>query len=181
MSRFAMVINAKLCVDCKACVVACTAENGVPVGKHRNWVESELKGTYPELSMRFEPGQCMHCDDPPCVRVCPTDASYITGMGGIVAVDPDKCIGCRYCMQACPYDARYFDEDRGVVDKCTFCYHRLAEGLEPACVETCPTRARVFGDLDDPDSEVSRLLRTRTTERKRPEAGTGPNLYYIID
>jgi Fe-S-cluster-containing dehydrogenase component len=181
MSRFAMVIDPRLCIDCKACMVACTAENGVPLGKHRNWVQSRLEGRYPELSMRIEPGQCMHCDDPPCVQVCPTGASYIGRMGGVVRIDAERCIGCRYCMQACPYDARYYDEERGVVDKCTFCAHRVAAGRQPACVETCPTKARVFGDLDDPDSEASRLLRTHAAERKKPEAGTGPNLYYILD
>jgi tetrathionate reductase subunit B len=180
MSRYAMVIDPKRCIDCKACMVACTAENRVPVGQHRNWVRSELSGRFPELSLRIEPGQCMHCDNPPCVRVCPTGASYISRFDGIVKIDPDSCIGCRYCMQACPYDARSFDEQRGIVDKCTFCAHRVAAGLQPACVETCPTKTRVFGDLEDPDSEVSRLLRTHAVEQKKTEAGTGPNLYYIV-
>ena len=181
MSRFAMVLDPARCVDCKACMVACTAENDVKIGLHRNWVKSELKGSFPELSMQIVPGRCMHCDDPPCVRVCPTGASYINDVGGIIEVDNDKCIGCRYCMLACPYDARYFDEDAGVVDKCTFCSHRLAVGKEPACVETCPTKVRVFGDLDDPDSEVSHLMRTRNTEKKLAHAGTSPNLNYITD
>ena len=181
MSRYAMVLEPALCIDCKACMVACTAENDVPLGDHRNWVSSELKGSYPELSLHIEPGQCMHCDDPPCVRVCPTGASFISDHGGIVKVDADKCIGCRYCVLACPYGARFPNEELGIVDKCTFCDHRLAAGREPACVETCPTDVRVFGDLDDPDSEVSRLLRTRVTVVKKKEAGTRPNLYYITD
>ena len=181
MSRYAMVVDPSLCVDCKACMVACTVENGVPLGKHRNWVEAGVQGSYPELTMRIEPGQCMHCDDPPCVRVCPTGASYISDQGGIVKVDPKKCIGCRYCVQACPYGARFPNEELGIVDKCTFCDHRVVAGQEPACVETCPTKVRVFGDLEDPDSEVSRLLRTRPTELKKEQAGTRPNVFYVID
>jgi tetrathionate reductase subunit B len=181
MSRYAMVLDPARCVDCKACMVACTAENDVEVGYHRNWVRAAVKGSFPELSMHIEPGQCMHCDDPPCVRSCPTGASYINEAGGIIGVDEKKCIGCRYCMLACPYDARYFDEESGIVGKCTFCDHRLALGQEPACVETCPTKVRVFGDLDDPDSEVSRLMRTRNTEKRLAHAGTAPNLNYIID
>jgi tetrathionate reductase subunit B len=181
MSRSAMVIDPRLCIGCQACMVACTAENGVPLGEHRNWVRSELRGSYPELSLHIEPGQCMQCTDPPCVRVCPTGASFIGRLDGIVKIDPDTCIGCRYCMQACPYGARFFDEEAGVVDKCDFCVRRLAEGREPACVQTCPTKVRVFGDLDDPDSEVSRLLRKHTTETRKTQAGTHPNLYYIVD
>ena len=181
MKRYGMVIDADRCVDCKACMVACTAENDVPLGKHRNWVTSTLRGTYPELSMTVEPEQCHHCDDPPCVRVCPTGASYVTDSGGIVWVNKDACIGCRYSMQACPYGARSYSEETGVVDKCTFCVHRIPTGQEPACVETCPTRVRVFGDLDDPESEASRLLRTHASARKKEQAGTGPNLNYVVD
>ena len=180
MTRYAMVVDSKRCVDCRACMVACTAENHVPTGKHRNWVDVEEGGVFPELHLRIEPGQCMHCDDPPCVRVCPTGASRVTDIG-LVIVDHADCIGCRYCMMACPYGARYFDEEKGVVDKCTFCIHRVVAGREPACVETCPTNVRTFGDLDDPESEVSQLLRTRPTEQKKREAGTGPNLYYLVD
>lgn len=180
MSRYAMVLDPSLCIDCRACKVACTVENDVPLGLHRNWVAQREQGSYPELAMRFEPGNCMHCDDPPCVRVCPTGASYVREADGIVSVDPDLCIGCRYCVQACPYGARFPNPATGIVDKCDFCEHRLAAGAEPACVETCPTKVRVFGDLDDPESEVSRLLRTETTEVKKEQAGTRPNLYYVI-
>ncbi len=182
MTRYAMVINPSDCIDCKACMLACTAENSVPLGKHRNRVDSKCHGKFPELTMHIEPGQCMHCDNPPCVRVCPTGASYINkGAGGIVSVNPDMCIGCRYCMMACPYDARYYDEETGVVDKCTFCLHRVVQGREPACVETCPTKVRVFGDIDNPNSEASRKLRNHPTVRRKAEAGTHPNLYYIVD
>jgi len=181
MTRYAMVVDPGLCMDCKACMVACTAENDVPLGKHRNWVDTQQKGSFPQLTMRIEPGQCMHCDDPPCVRVCPTGASFVAdSLGGIVMVNPNACIGCRYCMLACPYDARFFDEQAGIVGKCTFCYHRIAEGRDPACVDTCPTQVRVFGDLDDPNSEVSVLMRKNTVEQKKYQAGTGPNLYYVV-
>ena len=181
MARYAMVIDPDRCVDCKACMVACTSENAVPVGQHRNWVDSTTGGTFPELRMRIEPEQCHHCDDPPCVQVCPTGASRVSETGGIVIIEKSDCIGCRYCMQACPYDARSYNEELGVVDKCTFCSHRILTGRDPACVETCPTNTRVFGDIDDPDSEAARLLRTRTTMRKKEEAGSGPNLYYLVD
>lgn len=180
MARYGMVIEAARCIDCRACMVACTAENRVPLGKHRNWVDTVERGRFPELSLRIEPEQCHHCDNPPCVRSCPTGASYVSKPGGIVLVDPNKCIGCRYCMQACPYDARYFDEEEGIVGKCTFCIQRIAIGKQPACVETCPTKVRTFGDFDDPESEVSRLMRTNTTEQKKRQAGTGPNLRYIV-
>ncbi len=180
MARYAMVIDPSRCVDCKACMVACTAENNVVLGKHRNRVDRITRGSYPELSMSIEPTQCMHCDNPPCVRVCPTGASEISTAGGIVMVNKAKCIGCRYCMLACPYDARYYDEERGVVGKCTFCVHRLAAGMEPACVETCPTKVRVFGDINLPISAAARLLRRRATAKKKVEAGTGPNLNYVI-
>lgn len=180
MPRYGMVIEPQRCIDCRACMVACTAENDVPLGKHRNWVETLQLGRYPEIKLRIEPEQCHHCDNPPCVRSCPTGASFVMENSGIVLVASDKCIGCRYCMQACPYDARYFDEQDGTVGKCTFCVHRIAQGQEPACVATCPTKVRTFGDFDDESSEVSRLLRTQITEQKKRQAGTGPNLRYVV-
>jgi tetrathionate reductase subunit B len=174
-----MVIELQRCIDCKACMIACSLENQVPVGKHRNWVENAgPTGTFPVLGLRFEPGNCMHCDNPPCERVCPTGATHQRA-DGIVLVDEDKCIGCRYCMEACPYDARYFDPMRGVVDKCTFCVHRVDAGQPPACVETCVGGARHFGDLNDPNSEVSQLLAKHDHTVKYEEAGTGPRVYYI--
>jgi len=182
MVRYAMVIDSEKCLNCKACLVACTAENKVPLGQHRNNLTETLIGTYPEISMKIEPGQCHHCDNAPCVRVCPTGASFINEHGGgFVMIDKEKCIGCRYCMLACPYDARSYNEETGVVDKCTFCFHRLAEGVEPACVETCPTKVRVFGDINESTSDAAKLMRQHSTEQKKLEAGTGPNLYYIID
>jgi len=179
--HYVFVIEPSRCLDCEACMVACSVENRVPIGKHRNWVGRRgPTGHFPALGLYFEPGNCMHCDNPPCERVCPTGATY-RREDGIVLINQDICIGCRYCIQACPYDARYFDEEKGVVDKCTFCVHRLDAGQPPACVETCIGRARHFGDLNDPDSEVSRLLATHRYEVVYPEAGSGPNIYYIIE
>ncbi len=179
--RFGMLIDADKCFNCKACMVACQAENDVPLGKHRNWIkENGVRGTYPNLGLDFEPAQCMHCENAPCEKVCPTGATFINP-DGIVLIDYEKCIGCRYCMMACPYDARYVDEERGVVDKCTFCIQRIYGGRDPACVETCPAKARIFGDLNDPDSEISRMIATHKTGVKYPEAGTKPKIFYLID
>jgi tetrathionate reductase subunit B len=175
--RYAMVIDDAACLDCEACMVACKAENAVPPGHSRNWVRQAERGRYPVVSVQMEPGQCMQCDNPPCVRVCPTGASFVDS-GGIVLVNARDCIGCRYCIQACPYGARYFDEQSGTVDKCTFCRHRVDEGLEPACVTTCPTRARVFGDTADPLSAVSMALARARVEVRKEQAGTEPKVYY---
>ncbi len=176
--RWGFVIEVKRCIDCKACVIACEVENAVPLGKHRNWIgRIGPTGIFPVLGLKFEPGNCMHCENPPCERVCPTGATY-QREDGIVLVDYDKCIGCRYCMQACPYDARYLHPD-GYVDKCTFCVHRLDVGQPPACVETCVGGARHFGDLNDPNSEVSKLLATHDHYVAYEEAGTQPKVFYI--
>ena len=177
--RYALVIDSRKCLNCKACVVACKAENKVPVGHFRNRINEERKGEYPTLSINFEPEQCHHCDEPSCVRVCPTGASW-QRKDGIVLVNYDECIGCRYCMIACPYDARYFNEEEGVVDKCTFCVQRVDKGELPACVETCPSKVRVFGDLEDPKSRIRELLATRRYKVKEPQTGNGPQLYYLL-
>jgi tetrathionate reductase subunit B len=178
MSRYGMAIDTRRCLDCEACVVACKAENEVPTGHSRNWVREQETGTYPAVGVRIAPGQCMQCDDPPCVRLCPTGASFISPEG-VVLVTADDCIGCRYCTTACPYDARYFDEASGTVDKCTFCSHRVASGLEPACVLTCPAKARTFGDLDDPASAVARTIAARNGQPEQPGAGTRPKIFYL--
>jgi len=177
--RYALVLDSRKCINCKACVVACKAENGVPVGKFRNWIGEEKRGKWPNLMAQFDPEQCHHCENPSCVRVCPTGASW-QRKDGIVLVNYSECIGCRYCMIACPYDARYFREDLGVVDKCTLCAHRVDRGQLPACVETCPSKVRVFGDLDDEEGELSRLLSTRRYVVKKPQTGNGPQLYYLL-
>ena len=180
--RFAMVLDTRRCIDCKACTVACKAENQVPLGpqNHRNWVsEEKLRGKFPNLGQSFTPGQCMQCGNTPCNRVCPTSATGVNP-DGIITVEEHKCIGCKYCMTACPYNARYYNEEKGAVDKCTFCAHRIYQGRPPACVDTCPTKVRVFGDLNDPKSEVSRLLVKHPYRVIKPEMGTKPFLFYLI-
>jgi tetrathionate reductase subunit B len=180
--RYAIVLDTRRCIDCKACTVACKTENAVPLGRdnYRNWVDEEkLRGTYPNLGQSFTPGQCMQCANTPCDRVCPTRATSVSP-DGIVFVEAKKCIGCKYCMTACPYNARYFNTETGAVDKCTFCAHRVQAGNLPACVETCPTKVRVFGDLNDPKSEVSRLLAKHPYRVLKPEMGTEPYLFYLL-
>ena len=177
--QYAMVIDARRCYGVQACTVACKAEYKVPLGENRSWVEEIEKGSYPEVTRNFLPRLCNHCSEPACVKVCPTGATWKRAEDGIVVIDKDVCIGCKYCIQACPFDARFVNEDTGTADKCDFCIHRVSQGLQPACVEACPSRARVFGDINDPDSEVSRLIAENPVTVLRPEQGTHPNVYYI--
>lgn len=176
--RYAMVIDTLKCVGCSDCVVACQIENDVPIGYCRDWVTETVDGSYPNISLELRSERCNHCDNSPCVRCCPTGASHIAE-GGIVLVTHDECIGCGACIESCPYDARYQHPD-GHIDKCTFCHHRLAQGQLPACVSVCPTKCMYFGDLDNPNSEVSKKLKTRKYKTLAPEAGTGPQVYYLI-
>ncbi|BAS27197.1 4Fe-4S dicluster domain-containing protein [Limnochorda pilosa] len=177
--RYGFVILTRRCIDCEACQVACRAENQVPLGHSRNWVRSGgVEGAFPDLSLRFEPGNCMHCDHPVCVDVCPTGASHQRA-DGVVLVDANRCVGCRYCVVSCPYEARFIDEERGLADKCTLCVHRLDRGTPPSCVTTCVGGARWAGDLNDPNSLVSRLLATYPHRQLLTELGTGPAVYYI--
>lgn len=179
--RYAFVIEVDRCIDCKACMVACSVENQVPVGYHRNWVkDSPLQGMFPNLAQDFLPGNCMHCEIPPCVQVCPTGASYKRA-DGLVLINQDECIGCKFCISACPYEARYYDPARNVVDKCSACVHRVDAGQPPACVETCVGGARHFGDLNDPNSDVAKLYATGKARPYHPETGTGPQIYYISE
>jgi Fe-S-cluster-containing dehydrogenase component len=177
--RYVLVIDSRKCIDCKACVVACRAENNVPLEYSRNWINEERRGEWPKLLAAFEPEQCHHCESPACVRVCPTGASY-QRPDGIVAINESECVGCRYCIIACPFDARFFREDKGVVEKCDFCAHRVDRGELPACVETCPSKVRVFGDINDPNGKVRELLGKRRYRTRKPEAGTGPQIYYLL-
>jgi len=126
----------------------------------------------------FVPKLCNQCEHPPCVQVCPVGATY-KAKDGVVLIDHDYCIGCRYCVQACPYGARYFDEEKGVSDKCTWCYHRITRGLQPACVEACPIGARVFGDRNDRQSPISLFIRNNRVHVLKPETGNAPNVFYV--
>ena len=198
--RFGMVIDLNRCIGCHACTLACKQHNGTPKGIFWSRVLIHEMGEYPNKRVHYQPMLCMHCKNPECVKVCPTGASY-QREDGIVAIDQDKCIGCRYCKLACPYDARstlidiqpyhtgkeFTPYERvalsrhqvGVVSKCDFCASRLEEGKEPSCVQTCPGKARIFGDLDNPESEVSKLIARRSPRQLLPDMGTDPSVYYI--
>jgi tetrathionate reductase subunit B len=178
-AHYGMLIDTRRCIGCHACSVACKAEFDVPLGHTRSWVEYIEKGNHPHVTRSFLPRLCNHCRHPNCVDVCPTGATYKREEDGIVVVDPDICIGCKYCVQACPYDARFPNPVTGTADKCDFCLHRVSQGLEPACVETCIGGARIFGDLNDPQSEISRAIATNPLSVLRPGMGTEPNVYYI--
>jgi Fe-S-cluster-containing dehydrogenase component len=173
-----MAIDTKKCVGCSDCVVACQTENDVPIGFCRDWITETVDGSYPSLELEYRSERCNHCANAPCVRCCPTGASQIVE-GGVVVVEKDMCIGCGACIESCPYDARYTHPD-GYVDKCTFCIHRVRDGLKPACVEVCPTKCMYFGDLDKENSEISLVLRNRKYKVLAPEAGTRPMVYYLI-
>ncbi len=204
--RYAIAIDERRCIGCWSCAVACKLENNIPDQIWYAHVETiggdspnTPAGTYGDCTMSYRPVRCMHCDDAPCVEVCPVGATYKDDETGIVMQDVETCIGCQACIAACPYDVRSYLEEEpayrvdfpvgavnapthkaGTVEKCTMCAHRdLAGGAVPACVEGCPARAMHFGDLNDPASEISKLLAERTYEVLKPEAGTGPNVYYL--
>lgn len=177
--QYGMVIDVRRCIGCHACTVACKSEFDIALGVNRSWVEYVEKGVYPNVGRSFLPRLCNHCSEPPCVYVCPTNATYKRKQDGIVVVDQGLCIGCKYCVQACPYDARHLDPYTGWADKCDFCIHRVSQGVEPSCVSTCVGGARIFGDLNDPESEVSRLIAENRVTVLRDEMGTFPNVYYI--
>jgi len=176
--RYAMAIDTLRCVGCSDCVIACQTENHVPLGFCRDWIVEQTEGIYPSLRMEIRSERCNHCDNSPCVRCCPTGASHYSD-GGIVLVTEDKCTGCKACIASCPYDARYVHPE-GYVDKCTFCIRRVREGRDPACVSVCPTHAMTFGDLDDKNSALSKLLTVRRHKTLIPEAGTSPRVYYLV-
>lgn len=180
--HYGFVIDVSRCIDCRACLVACRAENEVEIPYTRIWVRDlGVAGSFPDLKRTFIPYNCMHCDEPPCVEVCPSGATYKDPDTGLVLIDQEACIGCGLCVEACPYDARHIDERRGVADKCTACSHRVEAGQQPACVATCLGGARMFGDLNDPESKVSEALKqARSIQRLTSESvNPGPNVYYI--
>lgn len=176
--RWGMVIDLRKCIGCHACSVACKSENAVPLGVWRQWVKVVEKGVFPKVSRSFLPWLCNNCGNPICVRNCPVQATY-QREDGIVMVDPHRCIGCKYCVASCPYEARFLNPLKGIVQKCQWCHHRLDAGLEPACVNTCPTEAIVFGDINDPKSRVSQIVATSPIQTLKPEKDTDPKVFYI--
>lgn len=176
--RFGMVIDLRRCVGCQACSSACKSENVVPHEKYRTYVPEYELGAYPNVRKAFLPQLCNHCEAPSCVSVCPTGATF-KRKDGIVVVDSEVCWGCGYCINACPYDKRYFNPQTHVADKCTLCAHRVDAGLLPACVESCVGGARVFGDFNDASSQVSKLLSNHPTAVLKPSSGTKPRIFYI--
>ena len=173
--RWAMAIDVSKCYGCYACLAACAAENNVPIGVFRTWIERYVKA---EGGVVFVPKMCNHCEEPSCVEVCPVNATF-KAPNGEVLVDDNICIGCGACIQNCPYGARFFNPIKGVADKCTLCNHRIYDGKLPACVEACPTGARVFGDVKDPNSELSKLIKDNSVSKWKPWTGNKPMVFYI--
>jgi Fe-S-cluster-containing dehydrogenase component/formate-dependent nitrite reductase membrane component NrfD len=178
MTRLGFVIDQRACIGCHACTVACKQEHGVELGVFRTWVKYVELGEYPDTRRHFSVLRCNHCDDAPCVRICPTRALFRRD-DGIVDFDPRRCIGCKACMNACPYEALYIDPKSSTAAKCNFCAHRVDVGLKPSCEIVCPVDAIVSGDLDDPDSEITRLIETVPSRVRAPEQGTRPKLHYL--
>lgn len=176
--NYGFIIDNRRCIGCHACSTACKSENEVPLGVNRTWVKYVETGEFPSSRRHFQVTRCNHCDNPPCTRICPVTAMY-QRWDGIVEFDSETCIGCKACMQACPYDAIYIDPDTNAAAKCHYCSHRIELNLEPACVVVCPEHAIIAGDMDNPTSEISRLLATEQVTVRKPEQGTAPKLFYI--
>mgnify|MGYP001159435898 FL=1 len=178
MVNYGFVIDNRKCIGCHACTVACKSEHDVPIGVNRTHVKYIEKGEYPDVTREFSVHRCNHCEDSPCTTICPTTALF-TREDGIVDFDDERCIGCKSCMQACPYDALYIDPNKGTAAKCNYCAHRIEHSYEPSCVIVCPTEAIVSGDLDDPNSSISGYIRDHETTVRKPESGAKPNVFYV--
>ena len=178
MTKYAMAIDLESCIGCHACTIACKSEHDIPIGVWRCWVKEVEKGVFPSTRREFLPVLCNQCDDAPCQNICPTKALFRRS-DGIVDLDPDWCIGCKSCIAACPYDQLFIDPNTMTAEKCNFCANRLEVGLEPACVVVCPTQCRVFGDVEDADSKISKLTTQRPYQVRKPEYNTAPNIYYL--
>ena len=177
MARYVMVIDSEKCMNCKACIVACQQRNEVPYGLSRNWVR-ETGDSSARCGERFQPGACMHCEDPSCVRACPTGATW-KGKDGAVEIDRSRCIGCGSCIDSCPYHARFRHPVTGTADKCDYC-RRSTPGQTPACVAVCPMHCRLFGDAEDPESDVAKALASHKNVHIVPQgSGARPTLTYL--
>lgn len=200
VARYAMVIDLGRCVGCRGCTVACKSEYHDPLGYWRSCVQQKDRRKYPQTERHFLPVLCNHCANPPCVEVCPVDPIKRTYKGieyegkatyqrpdGAVLVDESICVGCGACIEECPYGARFShplrkagaEPENNTIGKCTYCAHRVDQGVVPSCVNTCLGRARTFGDINDPGSEVSKLLKAHKTQVLLPEEGTDPHTFYI--
>jgi Fe-S-cluster-containing dehydrogenase component/formate-dependent nitrite reductase membrane component NrfD len=176
--RYGFIIDQTSCIGCHACTVACKSENEVPLGTFRTWVKYVEKGEFPDTRRHFAVLRCNQCEDAPCMAICPTKALF-RREDGIVDFDSSACIGCKSCMQACPYDALYIDPLSNTAAKCNYCAHRVDKGLEPACAVVCPTQAIIPGDLDDPTSRIAQMLEKNSVEVRKPDKGTKPKVFYI--
>jgi len=176
--RYGFVIDQRRCIGCHACTVACKEENRVSLGVFRTWVKYIERGAFPNTRRYFSVLRCNHCDAAPCVTICPTVALYRRD-DGIVDFDGRRCIGCKSCMQACPYDALYIDPDTSTAAKCNYCAHRVEVGLEPACVIVCPEQAIIAGDLDDPASPIATIVAREPVQVRKAEQGTRPKVFYL--
>ncbi len=176
--QYGFLIDLRKCIGCRTCQVACKAENDVPLGQYRTWVKEVEKGTYPKVRRHFIPVLCNQCGESACTTVCPVQATYALP-NGIVYIDPHRCIGCGYCMAACPYAVRFIHPTRGVAEKCDWCWPRVRDGYgPPACASACPTGVMLFGDLADPDSPIARALARESVAVLKPESGNRPQVFY---
>jgi Fe-S-cluster-containing dehydrogenase component/formate-dependent nitrite reductase membrane component NrfD len=178
MANYGFVIDLRKCIGCHACTIACKAEHQIPVGVNRCWVKTVEKGAFPDTRRFFFPVLCNQCVDAPCVRICPTN-SLFKRRDGIVDLNGESCIGCRACMEACPYDQLFIDPNTRTAEKCNFCANRVENKLLPACVSVCPTECRIFGDLDDMSSQVAQIVQREAFTVRKPEKGTGPKVFYL--
>ena len=177
MTRLGFLLDSDSCIGCHACTVACKSEHDVPLGVNRTWVKYIETGTFPDVSRKFNVMRCNQCDDAPCMTICPTNALFRAD-NGVVDFQDDDCIGCKSCMNACPYDALYINPETNTAHKCNMCNHRIEVGLEPSCQIVCPTEAIKIGDLDDPNSEISKIIARDDVAVRSPEQNTKPKVYY---